>query len=203
MLETMLQLNWYVATGVLILEIGFLGKLLSLLIVTFGKGKLKTQYLSLVDNVARDIKNKFSLDVLSARFLVFCIFVFSLASSIMTLVYSEIFLQEPCALCWWQRVFMYGIVVLSGQSLWCKTEKNVREYILSFSVFGFLFALYQHFEQILALYGTHLPCPVSAVDCSKMTVFEYGHITFPWMAVVLFAFFVVIVLLQKKLEGRN
>jgi hypothetical protein len=114
MLETMLQLNWYVATAVLLLEIGFLGKLLSLLIVSFGGTSLKSQYLKLVDNVASDIKHKFNIDVLSARFLVACIFVFSLVSSVMTLVYSEIFLQEPCALCWWQRVFMYSIVVLSG-----------------------------------------------------------------------------------------
>lgn len=202
MLETMLQFNWWVATGILFLEIGFLGKLFSLLVVKYASGSLKSQFVELIKKVSENIKHRFGIHVLSERFLLLCIFIFSLCSSIMTLVYSEVFLQEPCSLCWWQRVFMYGITLLSLQALVKKEEGNILKYVLSFSFFGFLFALYQHIEQILALYGTHLPCPATSVDCSKMTIFEYGHITFPWMAVVLFAFFIVIILLQREIR-RN
>jgi disulfide bond formation protein DsbB len=210
MLETMLTLNWWVATGVLILEIALLGKLFGLLVTYLPDSNFKKKYIDLVFNTKESIAESFGTNILSEKLLVTFIFLFSLASSIMTLVYSEIFLQEPCALCWWQRVFMYGIVFLSGLPLLTspyKGEENsaiVQRYqiknILVFSIFGAMFALYQHLEQILALYGTHLPCPVSGVDCAKMTVFEYGHITFPWMAFVLFTFFIVIILLQNRLH---
>ena len=135
------------------------------------------------------------------------IFFLSLASSILTLIYSEIFLQIPCALCWWQRVFMYGIVVISATALWSDRMgnkgpeiKGILKYILNFSVLGFLFALYQHIMQIAAFYGTHLPCPVSGEDCAKMTIFEYGHITFPLMAVVLFMHFIISVLIVRDIQ---
>lgn len=207
----MLTLNWYVATGVLLLEIALLGKLVSLFILKFGGNNLRAQYMDMVKPLVHGFKNNFNIDILSERTLVAWIFIFSLFSSIMTLVYSELFLQVPCALCWFQRIFMYGIVILSGLPLLSRwthgpTYSGEEQFqlqlknIFIFSVFGFLFGLYQHAEQILALYGTHLPCPVSGADCAKMTVYEYGHITFPWMAVVLFAFFIIIILLQKEIK---
>jgi disulfide bond formation protein DsbB len=198
MLENMLLLNWWVATGVLFLEIGVIGKLISLILVTYN-----SDFRNFILEISKNIKDKFNIDVLSEKFLIFFIFVFSLFSSILTQVYSEIFLQVPCALCWWQRVFMYGVVVISGTSLFARNnqeEKGIIKYLLNFSILGFGFAIYQHAMQMFALYGTHLPCPVSGADCSKMTLFEYGHITFPWMAVVLFGFFIAIIFLHRRLK---
>jgi disulfide bond formation protein DsbB len=204
MLEIMLQVNWWVATGTLLLEIALLGKLFSLIVVSLPENFLgksfRTNLKELIFGTKQKIFHRYGLDVLSEKFLIFFIFLFSLAASIMTQVYSEIFLQEPCSLCWFQRVFMYGVVVLSGIGLFKNSSKNQSTNILVFSIFGALFSLYQHVMQILALYGTKLPCPATSVDCSKMIVFEYGHITFPWMAFVLFAFFIVIILLQRKLS---
>lgn len=208
MLENMLILNKWVATGTLLLEIGLLVKLLSLIILSLPDSSVKKDFKKLINDVSESILNNFNLEVRGEKFLLGCIFVFSFFTSAMTLVYSEIFLQIPCALCWFQRIFMYGIVVLNGIALFgtgkSENKKVVQKFqlnnILVFSVFGFFFAIYQHLEQFLALYGTNLPCPVSGADCAKMTLFEYGHITFPWMAVVLFAFFIVIILLQRKLK---
>jgi disulfide bond formation protein DsbB len=126
----------------------------------------------------------------------------------MTLVYSEIFLQVPCALCWWARIFMYGIVLLSGLALLSRQFKREEfktqiSNIMVFSVLGSIVSLYHHVLQMTAAAGSHLPCPVSGGDCAKRLIFEYGHITFPWMAFVLFTFFMVIILLQRKLKVVN
>lgn len=208
----MLLLNWWVATGILFLEIATVGKLVSLIIFSGWLGEdIRNSFKTFTDEVRVNILGKTKQDVYSEKFLLICIFLFSLFSTVISLVYSEIFLQIPCALCWWQRIFIYGIVVLSFVGMYqAHKEKNVDSRkliqktvlgnIFVFSVGGFLFGLYQHLEQIFALYGTHLPCPVSGADCSKMTIFEYGHITFPWTAVVLCAFFIVIILLQRKLK---
>ena len=188
MLDQMFLLNSILGTGILLLEI-FLVSII--LIFIFNKNLLKDLF----------EKNK---KYLTEKNLLIVIFLFSLISSILTLVYSEYFGQVPCALCWFQRVFTYGIVVLSGTALspFSTGEglgmRLALKNIFVFSIFGSIFALYQHLEQILALYGTHLPCPVSGADCAKMTIFEYSHITFPWMAFVLFLFFIVAIFLQKK-----
>ncbi len=200
MLENMLLLNWILGTGILFLEFAFLGKFISLLIVTFGKGNFKKSYLEIVYKTKERIFTKFGLDVLSDKFLIFFVFIFSLVSSMLTLVYSEIFLQIPCALCWFERIFMYGILILSAIALTKNPPQNQIKNIFIFSIFGAAFSFYHHILQMTAGANSHLPCPTSGGDCAKRLIFEYGHITFPWMAFVLFAFFIVIILLQKKLK---
>jgi len=196
----MFVLNGWVATGTLIFEIAIIGKLISLIIMSTGESEFKKNFREFVYGTKESIFKSVGIDVLSDRFLVGFIFLFSLMASVMTLVYSEVFLQEPCSLCWFQRVFMYGITLMSAIALYFREERNITKYIVTFSFIGAIFALYQHAEQILALKGTHLPCPTSGADCSKMTLFEYGHITFPWMAVVMFVSFIIIIFLQKKLK---
>lgn len=202
----MLQLNWWVATGTLFLEIALLGKLFSLLILKFApeefRKNYKQKFLTIKAKADASVGLKIN-EVLSDKFMLLFIFILSFFSAIMTLVYSEIFLQEPCSMCWFQRIFMYGIVVISGTALLAKNtleQKVILKYIINFSVLGACFAFYQHMQQILAFYGTNLPCPVSGADCSKMIIYEYGHITFPWMAFVLFSLFIVVILLQRELK---
>ena len=208
MIDQLLLLNWWVATGTLLLEIAVALKLISLIILTFTPG---LSLRKLINEVSENILKKFNFDVLSEKFLLVCIFLFSLSGTVLSLVYSEYFGQVPCALCWFQRIFMYGIVVLSGLPLLASPykieeqnklaqQKYQLRNVLVFSILGAGFALYQHAEQILALYGTSLPCPVSGADCAKMTIFEYGHITFPWLAFVFFTFFIITILLQRKLK---
>src|SRR3989338_2063143 len=44
----------------------------------------------------------------------------SLIAVVSSLFYSEIVGFEPCVLCWWQRIFLYPLVVLFGIALWRK-----------------------------------------------------------------------------------
>ncbi len=201
MIENMLLLNWWVATGVLFLEIALLGKLFSLLMVTFATGETKKNFLELIYKTKQKIFEKFGLDVLSDKFLLACIFVFSFASMFLSLVYSEIFLQIPCALCWYERIFMYSTAIMSFFALIKKETINSQiKNIFLFSVLGAGVSLYHHILQMTASTSSHLPCPISGGDCAKRLLFEYGHITFPWMAFVLFVFFIIIIILQKKLK---
>ena len=97
-------------------KIAVLCHILIILILTFGNQNLKS---TLIEGINKNYLNKIKILGFSSieQYLLLVIFLFSLFSTIMTLVYSEIFLQTPCSLCWFQRVFMYGIVVLSGSSL--------------------------------------------------------------------------------------
>ncbi len=123
--------------------------------------------------------------------------VFSAFASVMTLVYSEILAFEPCGLCWVQRVFLYPLVVLFALALW-KKERIIADYVIALSGAGLLVALYQHYLQ---MGGTDiLPCPAAptAADCAQRILFEFGYITFPLMAVSLFAFLIVLMLFVRR-----
>ncbi len=104
---------------------------------------------------------------------------------------------QPCLLCWWQRVFMYPIPIITLIAIIKNTDfSQIADYVLTFSVFGAAFALYQHLLQVLPA-GALIPCDSSG-DCSVRSVFEFGYITIPWMALSLFAIFIFVALVVRK-----
>jgi disulfide bond formation protein DsbB len=121
-------------------------------------------------------------------------FLLALGSSIITLYYSDILGFDPCALCWWQRVFLYPQIVILAIALWRKDTKACA-YIFALSVFGFLVSIYHHALQMFP--AGALPCPASGPSCSQITILEYGYITFPLMAATLFAFLIVLMLAHR------
>ncbi len=118
-------------------------------------------------------------------------FFITLGGTFLTLFYSEVLHYAPCDLCWYQRVFLYPQIFMFAYA-WYKKDLAVLPYVLVLSVFGFLVAVYHHALQI----GFDLmkPCSTAlfAVDCAKPSFIEFGFVTFPFMAVVLFGFLSVL-----------
>ncbi|HEV3245152.1 MAG TPA: disulfide bond formation protein B, partial [Candidatus Paceibacterota bacterium] len=85
----------------------------------------------------------------------------------------------PCILCWWQRIFMYPIPLITLIAL-IKGVKmsDVADYILGLSFIGGLFALYQHLLQVLPS-GVLIPCDPTN-DCAIRTIFYFNFVTIPW-----------------------
>ena len=124
-------------------------------------------------------------------------FVLSIAAIGLTLLYSDILGFEPCPLCWWQRVFLYPQALLFGLALWKPELKRAAcIYSLWLSVPGALVALYHHALQMFP--AGALPCPATGPSCAQITLLEFGYVTFPMMALSLFAFLIVIVLFARK-----
>ncbi len=124
-------------------------------------------------------------------------FILSLSGAVLTLIYSEIFGFIPCGLCWFERVFLYPIVLLSGIALW-KKDSGIADYILGLSTVGALIALYHHYIQMGG--SAFIACPAvgAGADCAKRIIFEFGYITFPLMAFSLFAFIGVMMLIARR-----
>jgi disulfide bond formation protein DsbB len=131
------------------------------------------------------------LDYINRHFLVLS-FLISLCASIFPLVYSEIAHFLPCYLCWWQRVFMFPLVLLFGVAFWDKDRKVVR-YALPLVCAGFLFSVYQNFFYYFGG-NSNLPCDASGVSCFQHLVSEFGgYISIPMLALT--AFFALLALL--------
>jgi len=127
------------------------------------------------------------------------IFILSTAAVAGTLIMQYAGNLQPCLFCWWQRIFMYPIplisliAILKGQKL-----SDVADYILTFSVFGFAVAFYQHLLQILPS-GALIPCDATD-DCAVRSVFEFHFVTIPWMAVTVFAVIFLIAVLARRAD---
>lgn len=122
----------------------------------------------------------------------------TLFGSAMTLFYSEILGIPPCPLCWIQRAFLYPQVVLFGIALW-KGSSRVFLVSILLSLLGLAVAVYHH---ALQMFPDALPCLAEGAVCAQRHIFEFGYITFPMMAVTLFAFLIALMLIVRP-SARN
>jgi len=131
------------------------------------------------------------------RYGLLAIFILSASAVAGTLLMQYAGGLNPCLFCWWQRVFMYPIPVISLIAF-IKDQKisDVADYILALSFIGGAIALYQHLLQVLPA-GALIPCDATD-DCAIRSVFEFHFVTIPWMAVTVFAALFLIALLARR-----
>ncbi len=130
-------------------------------------------------------KNKNKLDILDKHALVFS-FIIALAATLGSLFYSEIAGYEPCKLCWFQRIFMYPLVLLLGMAVW-KKDNGISNYVIVMSTLGALIAGYHYLLQIGAAPAL-VPCSTVgySVSCAEKFVMNFGYITIPLMSLTAF-----------------
>ena len=118
----------------------------------------------------------------------------SSASTVGSLIYSEVVGFPACILCWIQRIFMYPQMFLFGLAFWRK-ERSVAPYMFLLSFLGGAVALYQWVKDMLLVYShTTLPCVEVAglPSCDKIYVLELGYITIPMIALNAFILLAVV-----------
>lgn len=121
-----------------------------------------------------------------ARKAVWASFLVALLATAGSLIYSDVLGYEPCKLCWFQRIFMYPLVLIFGMALWKKHEW-IKPYGILMSVLGALVAAFHYLGQI-GLNPLGLECLAIGYSssCSKNFVLEFGYITIPVMALSAF-----------------
>lgn len=120
-------------------------------------------------------------------------FLVSLLGSALTLFYSEILGIPPCPLCWIQRAFLYPQILLFALALW-RSDARIAVASIVLSILGLGVALYHH---ALQMFPDALPCLAQGAVCAQRHIFEFGYITFPLMAVSLFAFLIALMLFSR------
>ncbi|MEK7565037.1 MAG: disulfide bond formation protein B [Patescibacteria group bacterium] len=112
-----------------------------------------------------------------------------------SLFYSEIAGYTPCALCWWQRVFLYPQAIILGIALF-KKDFSVTSYIKALSLIGLVISGYQSLLQMGLV--PSLICGANSVSCAQRYFINFGYITLPLMG---FTAFVLLAVLNWKTRG--
>jgi disulfide bond formation protein DsbB len=115
-----------------------------------------------------------------------------------SLFFSEIMDYQPCKLCWFQRIFMYPLVVLLGIASY-RNEKWIIPYVLPLSIIGGLFSTYHYLEEKVPGFAALMPCRVG-IPCNVDYINWLGFITIPMLAFVAFALITIILWIGKKPE---
>lgn len=111
------------------------------------------------------------------------------ASMLGSLYFSEVAHYAPCKLCWYQRICMYSIAIVSLVAV-AKREQAARvrvlaPYVLALSVTGLVVSTYHY----LLEWFPQLESNVCSIDVPCTTVWfrKLGFLTLPGMAWIAFA----------------
>lgn len=123
--------------------------------------------------------------------LVFAAWIVATAAALGALFFSEVMELPPCVLCWYQRIFMFPLVLLLPLGLF-PFDPGVVRYALPLAGAGWLVALFQ----MLLVWGWIPervgPCR-QGVPCSEVQVEWLGFLNIPFLS--LLAFTAVVALL--------
>jgi len=122
-------------------------------------------------------------------------FIVALVSTLSSLYYSQIAHFIPCELCWFQRIFMYPLVVLLGLAL-IKKKDEIIDYCLALVAIGTLFSLYHNY----IYYNTQTAnfCSIIA-PCTERYITSFGYISISLMALTAFLM-IALLLINKKIK---
>lgn len=109
-----------------------------------------------------------------------------------SLYFSNVLMWEPCRLCWYQRIFMYPLVVILAVGTVFRKE-NVRDFVIPLSLMGLAISIYHYPIQLGAMSSPG--CSQFATSCSMTYTQMFGYVTVPMMAAT--AFITVLVLIWK------
>jgi disulfide bond formation protein DsbB len=119
-----------------------------------------------------------------AWFLVFACWLLATTSALGALFFSEVMELPPCTLCWYQRIFMFPLVILLPLGLFPFDPRVVR-YALPLAAIGWAISIFQ----VLLVWGvipeSIRPC-TKGVPCSEVQIEWLGFVNIPFLSFLAF-----------------
>ncbi len=130
--------------------------------------------------------------------LIYIAWVQALIATLGSLYLSEIRGFPPCGLCWYQRIFMYPLVLILGIGI-VRQDRYIRSYILPLSGIGLSIALYHNLLTYGVIAEPLLPC-MAGISCTTRWINWFGFITIPFLSAVAFAIITIATALYHPME---
>lgn len=131
-------------------------------------------------------------------------FLIAMTSMAGSLYYSEVLHLAPCVLCWYQRITMYPVIVLSLIPMLRKDEKAYR-YIIPFALIGVVIATYHSILYYAVNWGIRPdwtgPC-VAGVSCTTRYTELLGFIAIPLLSLLAHLAILGLSVFSRRLSKR-
>ncbi len=128
--------------------------------------------------------------------IVFFSFLTASIATLGSLFFSEIMNFVPCTMCWYQRIFMYPLVVIFLINLLYPND-DVFKYTITLVVIGLLFSIYHNLLMLDIISKDIVPC-TSGVPCSTKYINWFGFINIPLLSLLSYIILLSLVILQNK-----
>jgi len=132
----------------------------------------------------------------------FAAWLISLVATLGSLFFSEVMRLPPCVLCWYQRIFMYPLVMVTTIGLLWRDPGSLR-YAWPLAVGGLIIAVYHNLLYYHLIPESITPC-TTGVSCTSRQIEWLGFITIPLMSLTAFTLIAAsLFVCQRRLRGRD
>ncbi len=147
------------------------------------------------------ISKFFKVIILNQTTILLWAFIIALCATLGSLFFSEIMQFIPCSLCWYQRIFMYPLVLIFLVNL-LYPDEHVYKYALPLVIVGFVISLYHNLLMFKIIPESISPC-VQGVPCSVAYINWFGFITIPLLSLMAYLAILALLILGKKGSRTN
>jgi len=138
-----------------------------------------------------------SSKTINTTIILLCFLVASVAT-LGSLFFSEVMGFVPCSMCWYQRIFMYPLVLIFLINLLYPDDKLFK-YSMPLVATGLFFSIYHNLLMFDIIPESVVPC-VSGVPCSTEYINWFGFITIPLLSFVAYFMLFILLILGNKNE---
>ncbi len=128
--------------------------------------------------------------------IIFICWIIASVSTLGSLFFSEIMEFPPCALCWYQRIFMFPLVLIFLRGLF-PFDKSIVKYALPLAILGWCFAFYHYLLYSGIIPESLQPCS-QGVSCSETYLDLFGFLTIPMLSLISFSTIVTLLFILKR-----
>jgi disulfide bond formation protein DsbB len=128
--------------------------------------------------------------------IVFICWIIASVSTLGSLFFSEIMELPPCALCWYQRIFMFPLVIILLVGLF-PFDVSIIKYALPLALAGWGVAFYHYLLYSGFIPESIQPCS-QGVSCSETYLDLFGFLTIPMLSLISFSIIIGLLLILRR-----
>ena len=128
--------------------------------------------------------------------IIFSCFLIASIATLGSLFFSEIMEFVPCTMCWYQRIFMYPLVLIFLINLLYPDEK-VFKYSMPLLIVGLLLSFYHNLLMWGIISESAVPCK-QGVPCSTEYFDYFGFINIPFLSLTAFTLILVLLVIGQN-----
>jgi len=117
-----------------------------------------------------------------------------------SLFFSYVMEFAPCVLCWYQRIFLFPLVIILAVGLF-PFDKNVVKYALPLAITGWLTALYHNLLYAGIIPESIQPCS-QGVSCTEEYINLFGFLSIPMLSLLSFSTIITLLVILKRRISR-
>jgi disulfide bond formation protein DsbB len=106
----------------------------------------------------------------------------------------------PCVLCWYQRIFLFPLVIILAVGLF-PFDKSVVKFALPLTVAGWLIAAYHNLLYVGLIPESIQPCS-QGVSCTEEYIELFGFLSIPMLSIISFTTILTLLIILMRRTAK-